>query len=160
MYAEAILRVEHIDTVGVAKALPSLCVKTFDAIIQQAVCGISNVSTVNTSNGSLCELFPMCEQTTPVGQCSGGVVTSLQLAKSFNFPPTATTLAAAGIHGILANLWKGNAHRPRTPILRKRRERSNCVPSLYSPLSKKPCTTGHNQICWAFPIISCNFVDT
>ena len=89
----------------------------------------------------------------------GGVVTSLQLTKSFNFPPTATTLAAAGIHGILANLWKGNAHRPGTPILRKRRERSNCVPSLYSPSSKKPCTAGHNQICWAFPIISCNFFD-
>ena len=154
---------KHIDTVGVATALPSQCVNTFDAIIQQAVCGISNVSTVSTSNGSLCEVFPMCEQTTPVGQCSGGdgggVVTSLQLTKSFNFPPTATTLAAAGIHGILANLWKGNAHRPRTPILRKRRERSNCVPSLYSPLSKKPCTAGHNQICCTFPIISCNFFD-
>ena len=27
---------------------------------------------MNTSNGSLCELFPTCEQTTPVGQCSGG----------------------------------------------------------------------------------------
>ena len=109
------------------------------------------------------ELFPMREKTTQVGQCSagdgGGVVTSLQLTKSFNFTPTATTLAAAGIHGILANLWKGNAHRPRTPILRKLRERSNCVPSLYSPSSKKPCTAGHNQICWAFPIISCNFFD-
>ena len=74
MYAEAILRVEHIDTVGVATALPSLCVETFDAIFQQAVCGISNVLTVNTFNGSLCEVFPMCEQTTPVGQCSGGGV--------------------------------------------------------------------------------------